>query len=123
MLTYGIGTEAVVVEKYEASRLRGTGSRLVFYEFVDTHGTSFSGATTGSDGFFEAVEVGDEVRVLYDPSDPSDNETVEIVRHQATLPEMDIGGILAGLLIGSVLGVIVLVLLSRLEKRLKTRRT
>jgi hypothetical protein len=114
MLTQGNEIEAVVVEKHAPRKIRH-----VHYEFVDILGANYSGETTGSYGFYEDIEVGDSVKILYDPYNPFNNERADVVWREANLPELDIGLVLGGMCLGSVIGFIGFGLLSKKEEKVE----
>jgi|YNPMSStandDraft_2_1061718.scaffolds.fasta_scaffold11936_2 hypothetical protein len=68
LATEGVETTGTVVEKYYRRR---RGGRRIRYEYCDTSGQKHQGRAGVSWEYYEAVKVGDPVKVVYLPQRPS----------------------------------------------------
>jgi hypothetical protein len=79
LATEGVETTGTVVEKYRRCR----GGRRIRYEYCDASGQKRQGRAGVSWKYYEAVKVGDPVKVVYLPQRPSVSALlaeVELVR-------------------------------------------
>jgi len=68
LATEGVETTGTVVEKYRDGR---SGRRMIRYEYCDASGQKHQGRAEVSWKYYEAVRVGDPVKVVYLPQRPS----------------------------------------------------
>jgi len=73
LATKGVETTGTVVEKYRRRRgvSRHRGVRRIRYEYCDASGQKHQGRAGVSWEYYEAVKVGDPVKVVYLPQRPS----------------------------------------------------
>jgi hypothetical protein len=71
LATEGVETTGTVVEKYYRRRRGGRRIRRIRYEYCDASGQKHQGRAGVSWEYYEAVKVGDPVKVVYLPQRPS----------------------------------------------------
>jgi len=71
LATEGVETTGTVVEKYYRRRRGGRRIRRIRYEYCDASGQKHQGWAGVSWEYYEAVKVGDPVKVVYLPQQPS----------------------------------------------------